>query len=145
MSNLNRIDLFGKPIIEKQEEVDIKPTKISPFDYIKSITKKTSKVDTRDYNAYIVNLGLSQDNTDVIYANEMNKYHNIPNEAQYAFLYNATPKNRRFNKWAKATKMDYLQAVKEYYKISDDKAKEYIRILTNEQLTKIQEYINNIK
>ena len=61
------------------------------FDYLNSIndTKKDIMVDDlaeKDYNAFMVNRGLSYYNDTVIYANEMNRHAHIDSRMQYDFL-----------------------------------------------------------
>ena len=140
-----KIDLFGEIIPEELVEEE-KVKKITPFEYLNSVNNPNqSKVDTRDYNSYIVNLGLSQDKQTVIYANEMNIYHNLEDNMQYDFLYHSIPKKKRFNKWAKAVKLDHLDAVAEYFNISQEKAKAYLRVLDERQLNHIIKYNKDSK
>ena len=61
------------------------------FDYLNSIndTKKDIMIDDlgeKDYNAFMVNRGLSYYNDTVIYANEMNKHAHADSRMQYDFL-----------------------------------------------------------
>ena len=77
------------------------------FDYLNSIndTKKDIMVDDlaeKDYNAFMVNRGLSYYNDTVIYANEMNKYAQVDSRMQYDFLKQIVRKRKRFSKWNKA-------------------------------------------
>ena len=74
---------------------------MSPFDYLKAIneTKKDIMVDDvseKEYNAFIINRGLSFFNDTVIYANEMNKYHHLDNRLQFDFFINIIRKKKRF-------------------------------------------------
>ena len=57
---------------------------MSPFDYLNSIndTKKDLMVDDiteKQYNAFLVNRGLSYFSDTVLFANEMNVHHHLPN------------------------------------------------------------------
>ena len=63
---------------------------MSPFELIKSIssTKKDILENEKDYNAFMVNRGLSYFPDTVLYANEMNKFHHLGGRLQYSFLIN---------------------------------------------------------
>ena len=83
----------------------------SPFDFIKSIssTKKDIMEDEKDYNAFMVNRGLSYFPDTVIYANEMNRFHHLDSRLQYLFLINIVRKRNRFSKWNKASESEDIK------------------------------------
>lgn len=117
------------------------------FDYLNSIndTKKDIMVDDlaeKDYNAFMVNRGLSYYNDTVIYANEMNKYAQIDSRMQYDFLKQIIRKRKRFSKWNKADKSADVEVIKEYYGYSRDKAYQVLSILTKDQLDIIRKKIS---
>tara|TARA_B100001093_G_C26731013_1_gene972259 strand:+ start:972 stop:1352 length:381 start_codon:yes stop_codon:yes gene_type:complete len=117
------------------------------FDYLNSIndTKKDIMVDDlaeKDYNAFMVNRGLSYYNDTVIYANEMNKYAQIDSRMQYDFLKQIIRKRKRFSKWNKADKSADVEVIKEYYGYSRDKAYQVLSILTKDQLDVIRKKIS---
>jgi len=79
---------------------------MSPFDYINAInfTKQNLFEDPqahKDYNAWIVNKGLSYFPDTLLYANEMNRHYGIPKNWQFSFLLNSITKKKRFSKWSK--------------------------------------------
>tara|TARA_B100001057_G_C22862723_1_gene955237 strand:+ start:1780 stop:2160 length:381 start_codon:yes stop_codon:yes gene_type:complete len=117
------------------------------FDYLNSIndTKKDIMVDDlaeKDYNAFMVNRGLSYYNDTVIYANEMNKYAQVDSRMQYDFLKQIVRKRKRFSKWNKADKSADIEVIKEYYGYSRDKAYQVLSILTKDQLDVIRKKIS---
>ena len=117
------------------------------FDYLNSIndTKKDIMVDDlaeKDYNAFMVNRGLSYYNDTVIYANEMNKYAHIDSRMQYDFLKQIIRKRKRFSKWNKVDKSADVEVIKEYYGYSRDKAYQVLSILTKDQLDVIRKKIS---
>ena len=117
------------------------------FDYLNSIndTKKDIMVDDlaeKDYNAFMVNRGLSYYNDTVIYANEMNRYAHIDSRMQYDFLKQIIRKRKRFSKWNKADKSADVEVIKEYYGYSRDKAYQVLSILTKDQLDIIRKKIS---
>lgn len=118
----------------------------SPFDYIKAVTETKENLFNNDpqankeYNAFIVNKGLSYYMDTVMYANEMNRLHHMPKEWQFQFLLNSISRKKRWSKWnEKATKDKQLALVKEYFGYSNEKAKVAMSILSDEQLKQLEE------
>jgi hypothetical protein len=75
----------------------------------------------------------------VLYANEMNMNGLIDADMQYQYLLNTIrPMKRKFAPWQKANVDKDIECIKEYYRYSDDKAKEALRILTDEQIAEIK-------
>ena len=108
-------------------------------DWLNSINlnKKDIMVDEyeeKKYPAYIVNKCLAPFPDTVFYVNEMNRLHFLDNRLQYEFLLNSIGKRKRFAKWMKASKLKNLDVVKEYYGYSNEKAKQALEVLTEEQI-----------
>jgi Bacteriophage clamp loader A subunit len=118
---------------------------MSPFDYINAInfTKQNLFEDPqahKDYNAWIVNKGLSYFPDTLLYANEMNRHYGIPKNWQFSFLLNSITKKKRFSKWSKKeTISESLLLVKDYYGYSNEKAKQALALLSEEQLAMIEQ------
>ena len=118
------------------------------FDYVNAInyTKEDLFQDSsadKDYVAFIVNRSLSNFPDTVLYANEMNKYPDIPVEWQFQFLRNSVSKRKRFSKWHKKPVVtEDVTAVSRYYKYSLEKALEVISMLSDEQLTCIKQQMD---
>jgi hypothetical protein len=76
----------------------------------------------------------------ILYANQMNMNHGLPQKLQYQYLLNTVrPIKRKFEKWQKATAIRDIECVKEYFGYSNEKAKEALRILSDEQIALIKE------
>ena len=119
---------------------------MNPFDYLKSInaTKKNIMVDDiteSEYNAFIINRGLSFFPDTVLYANEMNLNHHLDSRLQYDFLINIIKKKKRFTKWVKPQEIANLEVIKEYYGYSNEKAKSVLSLLNNEQMEELKQRI----
>jgi hypothetical protein len=118
---------------------------MNPFDVINAInyTKENPFEETgsyKDYSAFMINRGLSYFPDTVLYANEMNRYPSIPNDWQFFFFLNTIPRKKRFSKWSKKDKeTKSLLLVKEYFGYSNEKAKEALSVLSDEQLNMIEE------
>ena len=121
---------------------------MNPFDFLTSIntSKKNLIVDEyteKQYPAFMVNRGLSYFQDTVLFANEMNKHHHLDNKLQFDFLINIVRKRKRFSKWFKAESNKNLEAVKEYYGYSTDKARQILPLLTETQLKLINEKVSH--
>ena len=108
-------------------------------DWLNSInyTKKNIMVDEFDekkYPSFIINKCLAPFPDTILYVNELNRMHWLDNRLQYEFLINSLRKRKRFAKWMKASKIKNLDVVKEYYGYSNEKAKQALDVLTEEQL-----------
>ena len=119
---------------------------MNPFDFLKSIntTKKNIMVDDiieKEYNAFIINRGLSFFPDTILYANEMNLNHHLDSRLQYDFLINIIKKKKRFTKWVKPQEIANLEVIKEYYGYSDEKAKSVLSLLNNEQMEELKKRI----
>tara|TARA_B100000925_G_scaffold56451_1_gene37248 strand:- start:83 stop:469 length:387 start_codon:yes stop_codon:yes gene_type:complete len=93
----------------------------------------------KKYLPYIINRCMSGHLDAIMYANEMNIYHNLDNKLQHDFLLNILRSKKRFSPWVKKEELKNLDYVKRYYGYSDEKAKQVLPLLSKEQLTFIQE------
>ena len=116
---------------------------MNPFAIISSIsnTKLDILENEKDYNAFMVNRGLSYFPDTVIYANEMNKFHHLDSRLQYTFLINIIRKRNRFSKWNKSDESEDINAIKEYYGYSNEKAKSILSLLNNSQIEYLRQRI----
>ena len=92
----------------------------------------------KDYPPYIINRCLSGHLDCIMFANEMNKYSFLDKDMQYSFYLNSVRKRKRFSPWLRKDEIKDLDCVKRYYGYSNEKAKQALRILTNEQLNFIK-------
>jgi len=68
----------------------------------------------------------------------MNRLHHISARLQNDFLINIVRKRKRFSKWNKASHTDAIQLIKEYYGYSNDKARQALSLLSDEQISVIK-------
>ena len=114
-------------------------------DIIPSIlqTKKNVVDNEKDYIPFVVNKALSFHYDCVLIANEMNKVPNTDGILQYHYLLNKVRGYKRpFQKWHKRETIEDLDAIKEYYTYSNDKAKEALTVLSNDQINEIKSKLN---
>lgn len=120
---------------------------MNPFDYVTAInyTKENLIVDDlteKSYAPYMTNRSLSYFQDTVAASNVMNQYHHLDKKLQFDFLINIIRKRKRFSKWIKPETIDDLEAVKEYYGYSNDKAKNVLSLLSTDQLVIIKRRIH---
>ena len=116
-------------------------------DIIPSIlqTKKVvvTQENERDYVPFVVNRSLSFHHDIVMFANEMNKHPSLDGLMQYHYLLNTVRGYKRpFQKWQKREIIEDLDAVKEYFGYSNEKAKEALSILSGAQIDQIKKNLN---
>jgi hypothetical protein len=115
---------------------------MTPFDFVNLVlhTKKPDdELDFKDYAPFIVNRSLSYHIDCVLYANEMNCWPNTDKDMQYQYLLNSIrPMKRKFAPWQKSKNDENIDCVKTYFGYSNQKAKEALRILTDEQIAEIK-------
>jgi hypothetical protein len=118
---------------------------MSPFDYVNAIlqNKKQMIVDDlteKDYIPFLVNRSLSYHSDCIMYANEMNRRHFLDKKLQNDFLINTVRSRKRpFAKWVKSEKSEDIECVKLVYGLSDSKAREALRLLSDEQIQLLKE------
>ena len=120
---------------------------MNPFDYVNAInlTKQDIMDDDLKENAYppfLVNRSLSYFPDTVAFANAMNQYHHLDKKFQFHFLLNIVRKRKRFSKWDKPEIVNDLEAVKEYYGYSNEKARSALSLLSIDQINEIKIRIN---
>ena len=117
-------------------------------DWLKSINEtKTNLVDNDStietkYPSYIVNRCMSGQIDTLMFANEMNINNHLDNKLQYDFLLYTLRKKKRFSPWMRKNELSTLSIVKEYYGYSDDKARQVLPLLTEDQLNIITRRLN---
>lgn len=97
------------------------------------------ELDYKDYVPFVVNRALSYHMDCVLYVNEMNLHPEVEKDLQYQYLLNTIrPMKRKFQPWQKSEVDKNLDCVKTYFGYSNQKAKEALRILNDEQIAEIK-------
>ena len=96
----------------------------------------------KDYAPFIINRCLSGHIDCLMYANEMNIYHQLDKDMQYSFYLNSLRKKKRFSPWIRKDEITDLECVKKYYDYNNEKASQALKILTKEQLTFIKQRLD---
>ena len=114
------------------------------FDYLNNINNSENDImhtedDRKAYNSYMINRGLSYFPDTVLQANLMNMNYHTDVRLQYDFLRSSVRKKKRFSKWFKAEKQDNLQLIADYYNCSLQKAKDYVSLLSTQDINTIKD------
>jgi len=109
-------------------------------DWLNSInfTKEDLSEDIKSYPPYIINKCLSGHLDCILFANEMNKHHQLSKDMQYLFYLNSLRKRKRFSPWLRKDKVADLECIKKYYGYSNEKALQALKILSTEQINFIK-------
>lgn len=123
--------------------------KPSVFDYVNEINNGKQNLLALDptlkssYNSFMVNRALSQHHETVLPAQIMNFYHELDKDMQMEYLIQSIPKGKRFAKWAKEDKYEYLETIIQWYQCSKAKALEIIELLDVSEVTRIHKILND--
>ena len=114
-------------------------------DYLNAINNtKEPLMDSEDetwekkYPPFVVNKCLMPFQDTIFIVNEMNQLPNIDKKLQFDFFLNSLRSRKRYSPWAKATKLENLEYVKEFYGYSNAKAKAALDVLSEDQLATIK-------
>ena len=114
-------------------------------DYLNSINyTKEPLMDTEDeqwekkYPPFIVNKCVYPFQDTIMLVNEINQLPHLDKKLQFDFLLNSIRSRKRFTPWLKASRIEDLQYVKQYYGYSNAKAKQALDILTDEQISTLK-------
>ena len=127
----------------KEVEETYKEKGVSPFEYVNSITigknnmmrdSENDVLSEKQYNPWIVNKALSYFPDTILHANMMNECHHLENRPQYEFLINSIRRGKRWAKWVKEFPDKDLDFVCEYYQCNKTVGRDYLSLLTKEQL-----------
>jgi len=115
-------------------------------DYLKAVNQtKEPLMDGEDeewerkYPPFIVNKCVGAFPDTVMLVNEINQLPNVDKKLQFDFLINSLRPRKRFTPWLKATKLENLEYVKEFYGYNNEKAKVALDLLNDEQISAIKQ------
>ena len=116
---------------------------MNPFDYAHDLITKENldkeMSDRKDYKTFLINRTLSYHSDIALFINELNRYPDIKPQMHFDYVHNAIPKKRRKKAyWAKGKKLENMQTVKEYYKVSNQKCLEYLSVLSDKEIKDIE-------
>ncbi len=122
---------------------------MNPFDFVNAINS-TNKPDLiagsenddlteKAYVPFVVNRTFSYFPETLLYVNQINMLPHLDNKLQNSYLLNTIRPGKRFAKWVKREDVEDLDAVKQYYGYSTDKARQALSVLTTNNLHYIKQ------
>ena len=96
----------------------------------------------KKYPPFIVNKCIAPFPDTIMLVNEINQRHHLDKKLQFDFLLNSLRARKRYTPWLKASKQKNLEYVKDYYGYNNEKAKNALDILSNEQVKTIKDSLN---
>lgn len=141
----------GKSTLEDSDE-SLQKKSLSPFDFINAInvgkedlfpfeplTQVREKHSDSEYVKFIVNKSMSYFPDTIVFANLANTFlGNVPNHAHFDFYRFGVTKKKRYSKWFKPVESETLSMVIDYFNVNREKAEEYIKLLSKEQIEEIR-------
>lgn len=120
-----------------------KPKALGPFDYVneinfgkKDIMAGGNPLAESAYVPFITNKSLSYFLDTVLLANEMNMRQHLDKKLQFHFYLNSVRSRKRFAKWHK-DEDERIELISEFYKCNPRVARQYAKLLTEEEIEKI--------
>lgn len=102
-------------------------------------TKDKDVYTKKDYNFFVVNKALSFHRDCIFQTNEMNRRPGTDTYLQFHYLLNSIRSYKRpFKKWQKRESVENLEAVKTFYNYSNEKAREALTVLSDDQINQIK-------
>lgn len=126
-------------------------SKTNIFSYIDTINKKAGKFPLDDiekfetvYNQFVVNMALMRYIDTIMIIEEVSMMNNLTNLQHFEYLFNTVPQsNKRYGKWHKPEKDEYINLLIIVYKYSYEKAKSVIDLFSIEDLELLKtKYLN---
>lgn len=108
-------------------------------------TKNEDLIDdfnANDYVPFIINRAFSFYPDTVMFANDLNRFSNIDRIMQYKYYCSGLKKKSRYSPWLKASKIENLELISDYYQVSRREAKELLNFLTTDDIEQINKALN---
>lgn len=122
-----------------------------PFDYINNLNyggdnmMRESENDTlaeKSYSPWLSNLAFALYPDTILYANLMNQYSHLDNRPQYEFYKYALRPKKRKAKWVKNEDDEVIEMVCDSFGCNSNVARQYISLLSPDQLKAINKRYN---
>lgn len=121
---------------------------MTPFEYLENIfykTKHLSDEELKDYSVWVINKFLASSESTLDLLSVLNA--EISPRKHYDFLYFGFPKKTKkvYNKYLFKKEKDdiHVQYISEFFSVSQHLAKQYIQLISNEELKYICDFYEN--
>lgn len=142
MSNNNQLTPEEEQYVQPLKKVDLFRELIPSLNLKQRHLIDEEFIEEKDHNAYMTNRVYSFGDETILYANEMNKLHHLDLKLQYDFYFYGLDKRKRYNKWVKAESINNLELVQKYYNCSKSKAKQYLKLHSDDDIKLIAKKMN---
>jgi hypothetical protein len=136
------LDDFGY-IPDAVVSVDPVKEKVSPFDFVRSITETKQNImegNESSYNQFIINKALSFHVDCVFYVHEIQLAGAVTDEVHYQFLLNSIDKKKRYGSWVKKDSIPAdVDLIKEAFGYSTKDAMTALELLSDKQLLELKD------
>lgn len=105
------------------------------------IMKDLTEQEMKAYPRYIINKVVSHFPDCIFDVNELNSLPYVDGKMHFDYFFYALTKKKRYSKWIKAEKEEYIGLVKEFFNYSELKAREALKILSIDQLKEMKELL----
>ena len=112
-------------------------------DFLNSINQTKENLLSKDprlekeFVPFVINKCFSYFPDTLFYANRMNEMAHLDKRMQYDYLMSSIIKRKRFSKWIKPEESADIEAVKEVYGYSDQRAREVLELLPMEKIREL--------
>ena len=96
----------------------------------------------RKYLPFITNKFMASSLDIVLFANEMNINWHLDKKLQYDFYLNTVRSKKRYSPWIRKEELSNLDCIKKYYGYSNEKARQVLPLLSEEQIEFIKSKLN---
>ena len=96
----------------------------------------------KEYVPFVINKCLSYFPDSILYANQCNQMSHLSSKMQFDYLRLSLRKRKRFSKWLKREDDDKLSLIKKHYNYSNQRAREVLSLLSEEQIQNIEALYN---
>ncbi len=96
----------------------------------------------RKYLPFITNKFMASFLDIVLFANEMNINWHLDKKLQYDFYLNTVRSKKRYSPWLRKEELSNLDCIKKYYGYSNEKARQVLPLLSEEQIEFIKSKLN---
>ena len=103
-----------------------------------NILSKDSRLE-KDYLPFVVNKCYSYFPDTIFQANAVNGVAHLDKKMQYDYLMASISKRKRFSKWVKPEESKDIDAIKEVYGYSDQRAREVLDLLPMDQIHNLRQ------
>lgn len=92
----------------------------------------------KEYSQFMINRAFSYFPDTILHAQEMNKYAGQDNIFNHDYYLHSLRPKKRFSKWFKPEKIADVEAISRAYNINIQRAKEYYKLLSAEDMNEIR-------